>query len=179
MTRTRIWGLSLWTAGRVPSLVDFSGGRIGPSLLGRLVLERWEQTAATFPELSLDEFAVLPDRFRALVHAPVVAQVELALAWFRAALAHEARLAELSASGVLWEMGAELIAVESLDEWITWRRRIRAGRALGLSGRLPDPAVGYGALSGNGTSTAMPSRAIFTAGNSAEASASSSGASRV
>lgn len=179
MPRPRVWALSLWTAGRVPSLVDFGAGRIGPSLLGRLVLERWEQMASTFPEIALDEYAILPDRFRALVHAAVAAQIELALAWFRAAVAHEARLARLSTSGVLWEMGADLAAVENLDEWISWRRRIRAGRALGLSGRLPEPGAGYAVLSGNGTSRLRPSRAIRTEGNSEDASASSSGASRL
>lgn len=176
MRSARVWSITLWTAGRTPGLVDFGGCRVGPSLLGRLVLERWEQLASVFPEVSLDEFAVLPDRFRALVHARVVAQVELALSWFRAALAHEARLARLSDSGLLWEVGAEIGPIESLEEWLSWRRRIRAGRALGLSGRLPQvPAV----LSGNGTSTESPSLATRTFGNTAAASASSSGASRL
>ena len=98
MRSARIWTITLWMAGRLPGLVDFSGTRVGPSLLGKLVLERWEQLGTVFPEVALDEYAVLPDRFRALLHAPVVAQVELALAWFRAAVAQEARLAELEAA---------------------------------------------------------------------------------
>ncbi|MEZ4455424.1 MAG: hypothetical protein R2882_02565 [Gemmatimonadales bacterium] len=185
----RVWTVTLWTAGRLPTLVEFGAGRIGPSLLGRLVLERWEQLAAVFPELAVDEYAILPDRFRALVQSPVAAQIELAVAWFRAALAQESRLAGLSGTGVVWEVGVELLLLESVEEWIGWRRRIRTGRSLGLSG--PPPAVGSGwsgrggegrhqlGRSGNGTSTAMPSRAIETAGNTAAASASSSGASRL
>ncbi|MGE3618795.1 MAG: hypothetical protein AB7L66_23210 [Gemmatimonadales bacterium] len=198
----RVWAVTLWTAGRLPSLVEFGAGRIGPSLLGRLVLERWEQLAAVFPEVVVDEYAILPDRFRALVQSPVAAQIELAVAWFRAALAQESRLAGLSGTGIVWEVGVELLLLESVDEWIGWRRRIRTGRSLGLSGA--PPAVSRGGFrpcggrvehpvgpgrpregptqpdrSGNGTSTVMPSRAIETAGNTAAASASSSGASRL
>lgn len=181
MANTGVWALTLWTAGRVPSLVSFGPKRIEASLLGTLVLERWHQMARAFPDLIIDEFAILPDRFRAIVHAPTVAQIELALAWFRAAIAQESRLARLSASGVVWETGPELEPVDTVEELQSWRRRIRTGRSLGLSGRLPnDEAPGYpGCLSGNGTSTAIPSRAIDTEPNTEVASARSSGASRL
>lgn len=133
-----IWAVTMWTAGRVPSLVTFATARMGASLLGRLVLERWEQMADSFDELTVDEFAILPDRFRAVVHSPGLAQIELALAWFRAAVAQEARLAGLAANGAVWETGSDLIPIESAEELVSWRRRIRTGQALGLSGRVPD-----------------------------------------
>lgn len=132
-----IYAVTLWTAGRLPSLVSFNGRSVAVSLLGRLVLERWGQLASAFRELTIDEFAILPDRFRAVVHCRSPADLELGLAWFRAAVAQEARLARLSLSGVVWESGGDVIAVESADELMSWRRRIRAGRALGLSGSLP------------------------------------------
>ena len=132
-----VWSVTMWTAGRMPSLVTFGARTIEASLLGSLVLERWEQMAGTFEDLVVDEFAILPDRFRAVVHAGTVAQLELALAWFRAALAQEARLACLSTTGVVWESGSDLVPIETPEELLSWRRRIRTGRALGLSGRLP------------------------------------------
>jgi hypothetical protein len=91
-----------------------------------------------FPALTLDEYAVLPDRFRALVHVPGLTELETALAWFRTTVAEEAKLAWLTVSGILWECGHELQPVDSLEELASWRRRIRTGRALGLSGRLPE-----------------------------------------
>lgn len=142
MTRTGILAVNFWTAGRAPSLVTFGERHVGPSLLGLLVLERWAQMATVFPALTLDEFAVLPDRFRALVHSPSMAEVELAIAWFRAAVGQEARLAGLAAAGIVWEYGHDLHPVESPEELASWRRRIGTGRLLGLSGRLPEPAAG-------------------------------------
>lgn len=132
-----IYAVTLWTAGRMPTLVSFDRRGVAVSLLGRLVLERWGQLASAFRELTIDEFAILPDRFRAVVHCLSPADLELSLAWFRAAVAQEARLAGLSQSGVVWESGGDIIALESADELMSWRRRIRAGRALGLSGSLP------------------------------------------
>lgn len=135
-----VWAVTMWTAGRLPTLVTFGPKRIQASLLGALVLERWEQMATTFIDMTVDEFAILPDRFRAIVHAETVAQLELGLAWFRAALAQEARLANLSSTGAVWETGSDMVPIESIDELTSWRRRIRTGRSLGLSGRLPDQA---------------------------------------
>ncbi len=133
-----IWAVTLWTAGRVPTLVTFGLRQVAASLLGAMVLERWSQLTAFFPRVVVDEFAVLPDRFRALLHPPNRAELELALAWFRTTIAQEARLASLSRSGVIWEVGHEIMAVETAEELVTWRRRIRTGRALGLSGKLPE-----------------------------------------
>ena len=140
-----IWAVTLWTAGRVPTLVTFGPRQVTASLIGALVLERWGQLNAFFPKVVVDEFAVLPDRFRALVHTPNLAELELALAWFRTTIVQEARLAALTRSPVIWESGHELLAVETAEELLTWRRRIRAGRSLGLSGKLPD---GEAALAG-------------------------------
>lgn len=133
-----IWAVTFWTAGRIPSLVTFGTRRISASLLGALVLERWGQLNSHFPKVAVDEFAVLPDRFRALVHAPSLAELDRAVAWFRTATIQEARLASLTRSSVVWETGQELMAVETAEELVSWRRRIRAGRALGLSGALPE-----------------------------------------
>ncbi len=132
-----IFAVTLWTAGRMPTLVSFERRGVAVSLLGRLVLERWGQLATAFRELTIDEFAILPDRFRAVVHCRSPAHLELGLAWFRAAVAQEARLAKLSKSGIVWETGSDVTAIESADELMSWRRRVRAGRALGLSGSLP------------------------------------------
>ena len=141
-----VWAVTMWTAGRMPSLVCFGPRRVEASLLGTLVLERWEQMAGTFDDLVIDEFAVLPDRFRAVVHAGTVAQLELALAWFRAALAQEARLAGLSTTGAVWETGSDLTPIETPEELLSWRRRIRTGRSLGLSGRMPTEPPDLGEL---------------------------------
>jgi hypothetical protein len=136
-----VWSVTLWTAGRQPSLVKFGPVRITASLLGDLVLERWAQVAQVFADIIVDEFAILPDRFRAIVHAPSIAQLELAMAWFRAAVAQEARLANLSGTGIVWETGSDLVAIECAEELVGWRRRIRTGRALGLSGRMPGDGI--------------------------------------
>ena len=136
-----IWAVTLWTAGRVPSLVTFGPKQVTASLLGTMVLERWGQLGTFFPKVTVDEFAILPDRFRVLLHTPNVAELELSLAWFRTTIAQEARLAALSRSGVIWEVGHEILAVETAEELVTWRRRIRTGRALGLSGKVPDEAT--------------------------------------
>ncbi len=132
-----IWSITLWTAGRVPSLVAFGTKRIEASLLGRLVLERWGSLPSRFPDLILDEFAILPDRFRALAHAADRHRLERAVTWFKAAVSREARVTALSARSHLWEIGVELHGVVAAEELASWRRRIRTGRALGLSGRLP------------------------------------------
>jgi len=169
-----IWTVTLWTAGRVPSFVAFGARRVDASLLGRLVLDQWGGMPSRFPDLVIDEFAILPDRFRALVHAPGARRLERAVLWFKAAVSRQARIASLSHRSHLWETGAELQPVAEASELASWRRRIRTGRALGLSGRLPD----YRAA-GNGTSTDIPSRAMVTVGNTARASSINSGASRL
>ncbi len=135
-----IWAVTLWTAGRVPSLVAFGAKRVEASLLGRLVLDQWRSVPGRFPDLIVDEFAVLPDRFRALVHTSSLRRLERAVLWFKATIGREARVAAVSGRSHLWETGAELQPVAAAEELASWRRRIRTGRALGLSGRLPDDA---------------------------------------
>lgn len=136
-----IWAVTLWTAGRVPSLVAFGTKRVDASLLGRLVLDRWGGIPSRFPDLVIDEFAILPDRFRALVHTPRLRRLERAVLWFKAAVSREARVTALSFRSHLWETGAELQPVAAAEELVSWRRRIRTGRALGLSGSLPGDDV--------------------------------------
>ena len=135
--RCGIWTITLWTAGRVPSLVTLSRPRIGASLLGTLTLDLWGTLNTRFPPLTLDEFALLPDRFRALLHTEADKPLIRAVQWFKAAVDREARRRGLSQRGVIWETGFERFAVDSIEELASWRRRIRTGRALGLSGRLP------------------------------------------
>ena len=132
-----IWAVTLWTAGRVPSLVAFGTKRVDASLLGRLVLDRWGSLPSRFPDLIIDEFAILPDRFRALVHTAHHRRLERAVLWFKASVSREARTTALSIRSHLWETGAELQPVAAAEELASWRRRIRTGRALGLSGQLP------------------------------------------
>ncbi|MSR01583.1 MAG: hypothetical protein EXR94_02415 [Gemmatimonadetes bacterium] len=133
-----IWTVTLWTAGRIPSFVAFGTKRVDASLLGRLVLDRWRDIPTRFPELIVDEFAILPDRFRALVHISSLRRLERAVLWFKATIGREARVTALPCPNHLWETGAELQPVAAAEELASWRRRIRTGRALGLSGRLPD-----------------------------------------
>ena len=90
-----------------------------------------------FPDLIIDEFAILPDRFRALVHTTHHRRLERAVLWFKASVSREARTTALSIRCHLWETGAELLPVAAAEELASWRRRIRTGRALGLSGQLP------------------------------------------
>lgn len=134
--RARIWTITLWTAGRVPSLVSFADGRVEPSLLGVLTLTHWSRLAGSYPTLVLDEFALLPDRFRALIHAEQERLIGVAVAGFKRRLTGAARERGLLRTSWLWEAGYQRLPVESVEELASWRRRIAAGRSLGLSGNL-------------------------------------------
>lgn len=135
-----IWAVTLWTAGRVPTLVTFGPRHMAASQLGRLALDQWKRINLLFPNIAVDEHALLPDRFRALVHAPSLTELELGLAWYRSVTAAEARQARLTRSSVIWEFGHDRMAVETAEELVTWRRRLRTGRAMGLSGGIPESA---------------------------------------
>src|SRR5436190_18610032 len=63
-----VWGVTLWTADRAPLLVGLGAQGIDLSSLGRLVERYWADVTRFSPGVILDEFVILPDRLRALLH---------------------------------------------------------------------------------------------------------------
>lgn len=132
-----VWTLTLWTVGRAPLLVGIGREGLGLTPLGRLVDEECRGIERRFPEVLRDEFVVLPDRVRILVHVPPSSarlSVGRLVAWLKARVGRRARAAGLAAAA-LWETGYEGQVLLGPEELAICRRRIRAG----LSG-LGEPA---------------------------------------
>jgi hypothetical protein len=143
--RPGVWALTLWTADRAPLLVGLNDEGVGLSHLGRLVQQIWEDLPRRFAGVIPDEFVVLPDRVRAIVHvgrAPRPESVARVVAWIKARANRLAREAGLGGGRRVWEPGYEGQLLTSAEELGFWRRRIRAGLA-GVfgSGPLSSPAA--------------------------------------
>ena len=163
-----IWGITLWTAERAPLLVALTGQGVGLSPLGRIAQREWEDLHRRFPGIAQHDFAILPDRMRALLHVPRshrIGTVGRMLRWFKASVQRAAAAAG-SPHRAVWAPGFDGHLITNPEELWLWRRRIREGLsrfapAVGGPGQLP----GAAGRSGNGTSTTIPSRATLTSGN--------------
>lgn len=130
-----VWAITLWTADRAPLLVGLAGQGLGLSRLGQLVRQQWERLDGRFPSIVHHDFAILPDRMRALVHIPWchrVRTVTRIVRWFRGSVERAARQGRAEASPV-WDAEFDLQLILSAEELGLWRRRLRAGLAGALA----------------------------------------------
>lgn len=131
-----VWAVTLWAAGRAPLLVGLGPGGVGLSQLGRIVRAEWRALGRRYRGIALGEYAVLPDRLRALLHvAGGRPRLERAVASFTARVARTAG----AEAGRLWEPGLEASLLLGPEELERWRRLIRAAAAgIFPGGRMPD-----------------------------------------
>ena len=125
-----VWAVTLWTVDRAPLLVGLSDDGVGLSQLGRVVQQLWEDLPRRFDGVTPDEFVVLPDRVRAIVHVaqgPRPGSITRLVAWIKARANRLARDRGLAAGRPIWEPGFEGQLLTSAEELGLWRRRIRAG----------------------------------------------------
>jgi len=131
-----VWAITLWTADRAPLLVGLTGQGLGLSRLGRLARQHWEGLDDRFPCIAHRDFAILPDRMRALVHIPWnhrVRAVGRIVRWFKASVERAARKQDLIEAAPIWDAKFEVQLVSSAEELWLWRRRINAGVVGGLA----------------------------------------------
>lgn len=131
-----VWAITLWTAGRAPVLVALAGPGLGLSRLGRLVQEHWERLDRRFPSIAHHDFAILPDRMRALIHIPWchrVRTVSRIVRWFKGSVERAAREAQAELAAPIWDSRFDLQLVLTAEELALWRRRLRAGLAGALA----------------------------------------------
>jgi len=126
-----VWGVTLWTTDRAPLLMGLGEQGIDLSSLGRLVERCWHDVTRRSPGVILDEYVILPDRLRAVLHiagdrrSGAIGRV---VARFKTALARAVQVAGLGTADRIWEEGFDGHLVQGPDELVLWRRRIRAGR---------------------------------------------------
>jgi len=122
-----VWAITLWTRNREPRLVGSSGPAIDPRTPRAMVIADWRDVGRDAPDLILGDFAVLPDRLRALLYlAAGGTEDTLASALGSFLTRSTARLGLRGAS--LWEPRMECAKIESPLELAVWQQRIRSTR---------------------------------------------------
>jgi hypothetical protein len=112
-------------------LIGIGSKGVGLTPVGRIVSDECRAIDGRFPTVLRDEFVVLPDRVRILVHVPPSPErltVGRLVTWLKARVARAARRSGLSATQ-LWEEGYEGQVLLGPEELAICRRRIRAGLA--------------------------------------------------
>ena len=131
-----VWAVTLWTAGRAPLLVGLNGDGLGLSRLGLVARQQWEDLSRRFPTIVHHDFAILPDRMRALIHiarSHRVRTVTRVVRWFKGSVERSARGGRVPRPAPVWDSEFHLQLVSSVEELGLWRRRIRAGLAGALA----------------------------------------------
>ena len=60
--------ITLVVKGRKPLLGKINKGVVELSPLGKIVQERWLASEVVYPNVSLDEYVIMPDHFHAILH---------------------------------------------------------------------------------------------------------------
>lgn len=129
-----VWAISLWTRNREPILYGLTAGGAGLNALGRLARQSWLELASAYPEIILDEFVILPDHLRAVLHVPPNAEagtIGRIIGRLKNSFARAAHKAGLTGRSPLLETGFEGFLIRGPEELALWRRMIRAGAGLG------------------------------------------------
>lgn len=127
-----VWGVTLWSANRIPIFVAAPLGFVALGPLGGLVTEAWGALGLRFPEVTTDSLAVLPDRVRLLLHlapGPRASLIARSMGWLKGTVTRAAAARGLYGAGSLWEAGFEGSRLDGALELALWRRRIEAGIA--------------------------------------------------
>lgn len=125
--------LTIHTAGRAPLLGRLDGHRFTPTRLGELTRQYWLNLPLDYPGFGFDMFAVLPDRFDALVRIPLAPGGHDLL---RGVVAHfKARVARAADPGVrVWMAGFEAEPVATVAGFLAARQEL-VEAALMVAGR--------------------------------------------
>ena len=125
-----VWAISLWARDREPIFYGLTATGAGLNGLGRLVRQAWLDLASAYPGIILDEFVILPDHLRAVVHIPANAEagaIGRIIGRLKNSFARAAHGAGLTGRSPLLETGFEGFLIKGPDELAFWRRMIRAG----------------------------------------------------
>jgi len=116
------------------------GHRFAPTPLGELARQYWLNMPLDHPGFGFDMFAVLPDRFDALVRVPVALSGHDLL---RGVVAHfKAAVSRAAAPGVrVWRAGFEVVPVTTVAGFLAARQELVEAALLvaGRRGYCPGP----------------------------------------
>lgn len=148
-----VWGVTLWSANRIPIFVAAPLGSVALGPIGALVAEAWDVIGLRFPEVTTDSLAILPDRVRLLLHlapGPRASLIARSMGWLKGAVSRAAVARGLSRAGALWEGGFDGSRLEGAEELALWRRRIEAGVTALTPGERGGACGSFGRWRGHG-----------------------------
>jgi len=129
--------VTLRTAGGAALFGEIVGRRFVPSRLGELARQYWLNLPLDYPAFGFDMFAVLPDRFDALVRPPAAASADL----LRGVLAHyKAMVRKAAGEGPSpWALGYRVELVTTVAGFLAARHELVEAALLvaGRSGYCP------------------------------------------
>ena len=127
-----VWAITLWTRNREPRLVAATTSTPAPRTM---VIADWRDLGREAPGLVLGEFAVLPDRLRALVYLATDSPEDTLAAAISAFLTRSTT--RLGLRGIaLWDPKMECARIESPLELAVWQQRIRSTRDVARAEQL-------------------------------------------
>ncbi|MEO8452874.1 MAG: hypothetical protein ABI647_24005 [Gemmatimonadota bacterium] len=129
-----VWAVSLWARDRTPIFCGLTASGAGLNQMGELVRKAWLDLASAYPGIILDEFVVLPDRLRAVLHVPSnlkAGAIGRIVGRLKNTFARAAHAAGLTGRAPLLETGFEGFLLKGPEELAFWRRMIRAGAGFG------------------------------------------------
>ena len=119
-----VWAITLWTRNREPRLV---AGTANPGTARALVIADWRELGREAPGLVVGDFAVLPDRLRALVYLAGGNPEDTLAGALSSFLTRSTTHVGLRGIA-LWDPRMECARIESPLELAVWQQRIRSTR---------------------------------------------------